>query len=74
MDQKVPDPVPPPSKRGSSTSIVPGLAVFGCMVTGLVALFSALTAVSRMDFVGSGICFLAAVAGFGIVVYASFKD
>lgn len=52
----------------------PGLAIFGCLATGVIACICGLMGVDKGQIAGAGVCFLAAAFAFGIVVYASFSD
>lgn len=58
-----------PNEQNSTNkqSVIPGLAVFGCFVVGLIGIFLA--------FVSSqpGICLLASAVAFGVIVHASFQ-
>jgi hypothetical protein len=58
----------------SRSAVAPGIAVFGCFATGLLAWFGALWSLSRDEAVGGGICLLAGAVAFGVVVYVSFRD
>jgi hypothetical protein len=51
----------------------PGLAVFGCMATGVVALIGGAFGLFDENFVGAGVCLLSAAVAFGIVAYVSFS-
>ncbi|MGK0220363.1 MAG: hypothetical protein ACI9HE_003874, partial [Planctomycetota bacterium] len=47
--------------------VAPGLAVIGCMATGVVALIGGGFGLFDKEFVGAGICLFAAAVAFGIV-------
>ena len=52
----------------------PGLAIFGCLATGIIACICGVMGVDKGQIAGAGVCFLAAAFAFGVVVYVSFSD
>ena len=52
-------------------SLVPGLAVLCCFVTGIIAIVVAL--VETAAALGTGVCLLAAAVAFGLVAVACFS-
>lgn len=55
-----------------SNPAAPGLAVFGCMATGVAAFVGGAFGLFGEDFVGAGVCLIAAGIAFGTVAYISF--
>jgi hypothetical protein len=55
-------------------AMVPGMAIFGCLLTGIGGLIGAAVAFDRDQSVGAGICLLAAAFAFGTVVFVSFRS
>ncbi len=51
----------------------PGLAIIGCLVTGVLACIGGLTGIVTEQLSGAAFCFVAAALAFGIVVYVSFS-
>ena len=52
----------------------PGLAILGCLATGVIACICALMGVDKGQVAGAGVCLIAAALAFGVVVYVSFSD
>ena len=52
----------------------PGLAVFGCLATGVLACIGGMIGILNREIAGAGICFIGAAIAFGIVAYVSFSD
>jgi hypothetical protein len=57
----------------AKAGIAPGLAIFGCLATGVLACIVGLTGIDNQQLAGAGLCFLAAALAFGIVAYISFS-
>jgi hypothetical protein len=57
----------------SKSGIGPGLAVFGCLATGVIGCLAGLDGLGGGELVGAGVCLMAAALAFGIVVYVSFS-
>jgi hypothetical protein len=74
MNEKTIDPVTEDKKGRGSGSAIPGLAIFGCLVTGVLSWIAGLIGLGYIQIVGSGICFFVAAFAFGIVAYVSFHD
>jgi hypothetical protein len=51
----------------------PGLAVVGCLATGVLACIGGLTGIVNQQLPGAALCFIAAAFAFGIVAYVSFS-
>ena len=51
-----------------------GLSVFGGFVIGIIALLAGILAVfNEYDYIGAGLCFLAAALAFGMLANALFR-
>ena len=60
--------------QSSQASIMAGYSVIGLFVVGIAALVVALLAVvNETDFIGAGLCLLAASTAFGHLVNAVFR-
>jgi len=55
-------------------SSLPGITVFGCVLTGIAGLIGAIYTFSELDDgVGAGICLVASAIGFGLAANAMFR-
>ena len=62
------------SEKTTQASIMAGYGVIGLFVVGIAALVVALLAVvNEADFIGAGLCLLAAATAFGHLVNAVFR-
>ena len=52
----------------------PALAIFGCLVTGLLACSGGVVGLINNQISGAGVCFTAAAVAFGVVAYVTFSD
>jgi hypothetical protein len=61
-------------KDKSKVGAGPGLAIIGCLATGVLACAGGLTGIAYHQLSGAGVCFMAAAVAFGIVAYVSFSE
>jgi hypothetical protein len=50
------------------------LAIFGCLVTGVLACSGGVAGMLNSQISGAGVCFIAAAFAFGGAAYVSFSD
>lgn len=55
-------------------NVIVGLALLGCVVTGIIALIATLLALVRAEFLGAGVCLAAAGLSFGLCGIALAKS
>ena len=64
----------PENKTKHKGFAIPGIAVVGCLASGVLACIGGILGLVQFHIGGAGICFVAAALAFGVIVYASFSN
>jgi hypothetical protein len=62
------------SRKTSEPTKATDLAIFGCLVAGILAFCASVAGLVEDQLMSCGVCCIAAALAFGIVVFVSFRD